>query len=92
LNLVAHVNKLVEHVFEPLVSSDVPVKSVFVRPIKIVIPPDTFQRHLLETFFQLKMGEMEIDETLTQIGVRNLRIVGWIVIEKNKIKQDQFGF
>ncbi len=43
LNLVGHVNKLVEHVFEPPVLSYVFVKSIYVCPIKIVTPPSTFQ-------------------------------------------------
>ncbi len=51
LNLVEHVIKLGEPVFNPLVSSDILAKPVPVRPIKIVIPLDTFQQHLLEMFF-----------------------------------------
>jgi hypothetical protein len=74
LNLVSHVTKLVEHVSEPPVLSNVPIKLVHVHPIKIAIPPDTFQQHLLKTFFQLEVGEMDIDETPTQIGVQNLHI------------------
>jgi hypothetical protein len=54
LNLVEHVIKLVEPVFKPLVSSDILAKLVHVWPIKIVIPPDTFQQHLSETFSNLK--------------------------------------
>jgi len=64
LNLVRHANKLVEHVSKPLVSFDVPIKSVHVRLVKIVVPLDTFQQHLSDTFFQLEVGEMEIDKML----------------------------
>ncbi len=38
LNFVEHV----EHVSKPLVSFDVPIKSIHVQPIKITIPPDIF--------------------------------------------------
>jgi hypothetical protein len=63
LNLVKHVNKLVEPVYEPLISCDVPIKPVLVQLIKIVIPPNTFQQHLPKTFIRPKKGEMEINET-----------------------------
>jgi hypothetical protein len=63
LDLVGHVNKLVELVFDPHVSSYVLVKSIHVRPIKVVTPPNTFKQHLPKMFFQHKVGEMEIDET-----------------------------
>ncbi len=69
--------------FEPLVSLDIPVKSMHVQPIKIAISPNTFQQHLLETFFQLEVGKMEIDETPIQIKVQNLCIVGWTTLKKN---------
>ncbi len=48
---------------ELVVSYDIHVKQVHARPVKIIIPLDTFQQHLPETFFQLEIGEMEIDET-----------------------------
>jgi hypothetical protein len=64
LNLVKQVIKHVEPMSKPIVLSDIPVKQVHVRPIKIIIPFDTFQQHLPEAFFQLEVGEMEIDETL----------------------------
>jgi hypothetical protein len=76
LNLVEHAIKHVGHVFEPPVSFDIFFKSVLVQPIKIVIPLNTFQQHLPRTFFQPKVGEMEIDMTLTQIRIKNLWIVG----------------
>jgi hypothetical protein len=34
----------------------------------------TFKQHLLETFFQLEKGEMEINKTHVRIQVQNLRI------------------
>ncbi len=49
---------------------DIPIKSVFVLPIKIAIPPDIFQQHLPEMFFQLEVGKMEIDGTLVRIIVQ----------------------
>jgi hypothetical protein len=64
LNVVEHVNKLVELVSKPPVSSYIPIKPMFIQHVKIAIPPDTFQQHLLKTFFQLEVGEMEINEML----------------------------
>ncbi len=69
LNLVGQVNKLVETKFEPPMSFDVPIIPVPVQPVKIAIPLNTFQQHLLEMFFQPKMGEMEIDEMPAQIKI-----------------------
>jgi ADP-dependent phosphofructokinase/glucokinase len=46
LNLVEHVIKLVEPMFEPHVSYEILVKSILIRHVKIVIPPSTFQQHL----------------------------------------------
>jgi hypothetical protein len=63
LNLVKQVIKHVEPMSELVVSYDIHVKQVHARPVKIIIPLDTFQQHLPETFFQLEIGEMEIDET-----------------------------
>jgi hypothetical protein len=82
LNLVRHFNKLVEPISEPPISIDINMKSVFVRPIKIIIPLDTFQQHLPETFFQHEVGKMEIDNTLARIKVQNLHITGWTIIEE----------
>jgi hypothetical protein len=62
LNLVEQVIKPIELVFETLVLSDIPIKLVPIRLVKIVIPPDTFQQHLPKTFFQHEVGEMEIDD------------------------------
>jgi hypothetical protein len=47
----------------------IPIKLVFILPIKIIIPPNTFQQHLLKTFSQPKVREIEIDEMLIQIKV-----------------------
>ncbi len=58
-------NKHVEHVSKQPVLSNVHVKPVLVQPVKIVIPPNTFQQHLPEMFSQPKVGEMETDETPT---------------------------
>jgi len=74
LNLVKHFIKPIKPMSEPLVSSDILAKPVFVRLVKIIIPFDTFQQHLPKSFFQLEVGEMEIDETLVQIKVQNLCI------------------
>jgi hypothetical protein len=72
--LVEHVIIHVEHVFESLVSFVIHVKLVFVLLVKIVVPHDNFQQHLPLTYFQPKVGKMEIDKTPTQIKVQNLRI------------------
>ncbi len=72
--LVEHVIIHVEHVFESLVSFVIHVKLVFVLLVKIVVPHDNFQQHLPLTYFQPKVGEMEIDKTPTQIKVQNLHI------------------
>jgi hypothetical protein len=82
LNLIKHVIKHVEPMFEPPISFDIFVKLVLVRLVKITIPPDSFQQHLLETFFQLEVREMEIDETHARIRVQNLRIMGWTITKK----------
>jgi hypothetical protein len=60
--------------FKPHVSSNIPIKPIYVQHIKIVIPLNTFQQHLPKTFFQLEVGEMEIDETPIEIRVQNLCI------------------
>jgi hypothetical protein len=63
LNLVEHVIKHVELMFKPHVSSNIPIKPIYVQHVKIVIPPNTFQQHVPKTFFQLEVGKMEIDKT-----------------------------
>lgn len=42
---------------------NVPIEPIFVLPIQIFIPHDTFKQHVLETFFQHKIGEIIINET-----------------------------
>ncbi len=64
LNLVEHVIKHVELMFKPHVSSNIPIKPIYVQHVKIVIPFNTFQQHLPKTFFQLEVGKMEIDKTI----------------------------
>jgi hypothetical protein len=64
LNLVEHVIILVEHVFESYISCNIPVKFIYELLVKIAIPLNTFQKHLSKMFFQLEVGEMEIDEML----------------------------
>jgi hypothetical protein len=54
LNLVQHVIKIVEPMFEPPISFDIFVKLVLVRSVKITIPPDTFQQHLPYIFSNSK--------------------------------------
>ncbi len=51
LNLVDQVIKHVEHVSKQLISSNIPIKLVPIRHVKMVILLDTFQQHLLKTFF-----------------------------------------
>ncbi len=91
LNVVEHVNKLVELVSKPPVSSYIPIKPMFIQHVKIAIPPDTFQQHLLKTFFQLEVGEMEINEMLAWIIVQNLYIAGWIVTKKKQFSKINLG-
>jgi hypothetical protein len=47
LNLVEHVIVHVEPVSKSRVSSNIPIKLVFVLHVKIIISLDTFQQHLL---------------------------------------------
>jgi hypothetical protein len=82
LNLVEYV-VLVEHVLESPISSNIHVKPIFVLLVKITIPLDTFRQHLPKTFFQLKVGKMEIDKTLSRIKVQNLHIARWIVTKED---------
>jgi len=72
------------------ISSNIHVKPVYARLIKIVIPLDTFQQHLLKTFFQPKVGEMEIDKTLIQIKFQNLHNAGWT--KKTQLIKIKLGF
>jgi hypothetical protein len=51
LNLVEHVTKHVAPMSKPPILFVIPIKSVPVRPIKIIIPLNTFQQHLQEAFF-----------------------------------------
>jgi hypothetical protein len=51
LNFVEQVNKHVEHVSKPHVSSDVPIKSILVQPIKIVIYPLLFSNNIYKRCF-----------------------------------------
>ncbi len=74
------------------VSSDIPIKLVPVQLVKIVIPPDIFQQHLPEMFFQLEVGEMGIDEMLARIKIQNLCITGWIVIEEEQLTKINLDF
>jgi hypothetical protein len=64
LNIVEYVIVPIEPMFELLVSFDILVEPISILHVKIAIPPNTFQQHLLEMFFQPEVGEMEIDETL----------------------------
>jgi hypothetical protein len=64
---------------------------VFVIHVQIVIPCDTFKHHLPNFFFQLEVGEMEIDKTLVQIKVQNLCIVEWTIIEKEQLTNINLG-
>jgi hypothetical protein len=92
LNLVEQVIKHVEPMFEPHVLFNVPIKLVYVRPIKITIPLDIFQQHLLETFFQHEVGEIEIDKMFARIRVQNLCIVGWIITKEEQLTNINLGF
>jgi hypothetical protein len=83
LNLVEHVIKPIELVYEPHVSFDIHVKLVHVQPVKIVIPPDTFQQHLPKTFFQLEVGEMEIDEMHAQIKIQTFALRDGLSLKKS---------
>jgi hypothetical protein len=81
LNLVEQAINPIEPVSEPPSSSNIHAKPIFIQCVKIFIPHDIFQQHLLKTFFQPEIGEMEIDETPTQIRIQNLCITRWFVIE-----------
>jgi hypothetical protein len=60
LNLIGQVIIPIKLMFKSFVSSNIFDKLIFILPIKITIPPNIFQ-HVPETFFQLKIKEMEID-------------------------------
>jgi hypothetical protein len=64
---------------------DIPIKPILVQLVKIAIPPNIFQQHLSKTFFQPKVGEVEIDETPAQIKVQKLRIARWIVTKEEQL-------
>ncbi len=64
LNLVEQVYVHVEVVSLLLILSDIFVELVYVLLVKIIIPLDIFKQQLLETFFQLEVREMEIDEMI----------------------------
>ncbi len=70
---------------KPHVSFDIPIKPILVQPVKISIPPNTFQQHLPKMLFQLEVGEMEIHEMPASINVQNLCIMGWTIIEKEQL-------
>jgi hypothetical protein len=59
------------------------IELVSILHVWIVIPLNTFKQHLLETFFQPKVREMEIDKMLAQIKVQNLYIARWIIIAES---------
>ncbi len=46
-----HVIKPIECMSKPLVSFHIPIKLVPIGLVNMVIPLDTFQQHLLKTFF-----------------------------------------
>jgi len=83
LKLVKHVIKNIQHVSEPHVSFDIPIKPVRVRTIKIIIPLDTFQQHLLETFFQHEVGEMEIDKMPSRVKFKTFALWDGLLLKKN---------
>ncbi len=78
LNLVKQIIKPIALMSKPHVLFDIPFKSILVRPIKITIPPDTFQQHLPKMFFQHGVGDLEILDMPVQINVQNLCIVRWV--------------
>jgi hypothetical protein len=54
LNIVEHVDVLVELVFVLHVLSNINVELISVLLVKITISLDIFKQHLIETFFHLK--------------------------------------
>jgi hypothetical protein len=63
-NIVEHVIELVKPMFKSLVLSYIPTKSIHVQFVKIVIPPNTFQQHLSETFFHPKVKKWRLTKRL----------------------------
>jgi len=61
------------------------------RLVKITIPPNTFEQHLLYMFFQHEVRELEIDEMPTQIRVQNLCITRWTITEKEQLTKINLG-
>jgi hypothetical protein len=49
------------------------------------MPPNTIKQHLLETFFHPEVGEMITDETLVREWIKDLTIVGLIIIEEEQL-------
>jgi hypothetical protein len=92
LNLVEYVIVVVEQVSESPISFDIHVELIFVLHVKIDIMFDTFSQHLSKTFFQPKVGEMEIDKMLVRIKVQNLHIGRWIVTEEEQLTKINLGF
>jgi len=63
INLTTSIGlNLVELVYLLPLSFDILVELVYILLVKITIPLDTFKQQLPKTFFQPKVGEMEIDE------------------------------
>jgi hypothetical protein len=69
--------------FEPPISSDILVKLVPIQHVKIIIPLNTIQQHLPEMFFQLEVGEMEIDEMLARIKVQYFALQNGLSLKKS---------
>jgi hypothetical protein len=91
LNSIEYVYVHVEPMSILPISSNIHVEPIFVLPIKINIPLHTFKQHLLKSFFQLEVEEMEIDETPVHIRVQNLHIVGWIVTKEEQLIKINLG-
>jgi hypothetical protein len=92
LNLVEYVIVAIEQMSESPISFDIHVELIFVLHVKIDITFDTFSQHLPKTFFQPKVGEMEIDKMLVRIKVQNLHIDRWIVTEEEQLTKINLGF
>jgi hypothetical protein len=71
---------------------DIHVKPIFVLHVQIALPRYASKQHLLKTFFQLEVGEMEINKTPTQIRVQNLHIARWIVTKEEQLTNNNLGF
>jgi hypothetical protein len=79
LNLIEHVSISIELVYVLPIMFDKLIELVSVLPFQIVIPSNSFKQHLPKTLVQIKVGEMEIDETSTCIKIQNLCIVDWTI-------------